>query len=601
MAGPSRMYLVRGVAAAKAGDITEARLYLEKLLALGPTPDEEEKAKLWLARIETDPAKKRDWFETLAVEFPFNPEIQRELALLKGELKPDELINPDSLESVAATAPRCPRCGSELGVEEGATERRCPLCGWYAALVPEAIPAADAETLLRQGMAAARGGDKERARQAFTRILQAKPDTVPQETVIQAWLWLSGLTTSVEERRRCLEAVLRLNPDHAIAKQGLALLDAQTPPQPTATPDEAPADPVAMLKARRITCPKCGGSMTARGNNLECDYCGYKRPILYALHESSVAGEQNFTVALATAKGHRLPIGMGVLKCQACGAQYLLLATQMSVKCAYCGSPHVVEAGQMSLISPHGVVPMKVTAGQAELALRAWLEEKKLQDAVYIVSLQGAFVPVWTFDVGGEVAWQATVVVNERGRNNSMVRYDVSGAYPLMEDDVRVPASHTLPMKLSGVVDTFDTNQAKPFMPEFVASWPVEIYSVTVSDASIVARSKALSNKQSAIDFQIRMQTQGGSVHNLRVNTARVAIQSYKLVLIPLWVARYKPVTGVEEDAKPGYIVIQGQTGTVYEPPRHSLMGDQLGTALDELLDDVSDFLGGLFGRRKKS
>jgi hypothetical protein len=43
----------------------------------------------------------------------------------------------------------------------------------------------------------------------------------------RAWLWLSGVVESPEERRLCLENVLALNPDNSLAHKGLARLSRQ--------------------------------------------------------------------------------------------------------------------------------------------------------------------------------------------------------------------------------------------------------------------------------------------------------------------------------------------------------------------------------------
>ena len=48
--------------------------------------------------------------------------------------------------------------------------------------------------------------------------------TRPRPLVIRAWFWLAAQTDELEEKRRCLEAVLELNPESQSAHGGLALL-----------------------------------------------------------------------------------------------------------------------------------------------------------------------------------------------------------------------------------------------------------------------------------------------------------------------------------------------------------------------------------------
>jgi hypothetical protein len=43
----------------------------------------------------------------------------------------------------------------------------------------------------------------------------------------KAWLWLSGVSTGIEERIVCLESVLAINPHHEVARQGLDHLKTQ--------------------------------------------------------------------------------------------------------------------------------------------------------------------------------------------------------------------------------------------------------------------------------------------------------------------------------------------------------------------------------------
>lgn len=53
-------------------------------------------------------------------------------------------------------------------------------------------------------------------------MLQQVIDTEPDNEM--AWLWLSGLMTTNEQKRACLEKVLQVNPEHVYARAGLTRL-----------------------------------------------------------------------------------------------------------------------------------------------------------------------------------------------------------------------------------------------------------------------------------------------------------------------------------------------------------------------------------------
>ncbi len=74
------------------------------------------------------------------------------------------------------------------------------------------------ETLLQEAIEAIREEKFERARDILTRLLRADQNNPTY------WLWMSAAVQTPKEKRYCLETVLRLDPDHKLAKQGLALM-----------------------------------------------------------------------------------------------------------------------------------------------------------------------------------------------------------------------------------------------------------------------------------------------------------------------------------------------------------------------------------------
>lgn len=142
---------------------------------------------------------------------------------------------------------------------------------------------------LRDGIAAARAGRRDVARELLMQVIDAN------EKSEQAWLWLSGVVDADEDRLICLENVLTLNPDNVQAKAGVRHLqqrgagidrqakdtptqagrETQTPPrkQRTVAPDPEPESFMTpdgcaycglTVDERSTRCPHCGKRLTSK-------------------------------------------------------------------------------------------------------------------------------------------------------------------------------------------------------------------------------------------------------------------------------------------------------------------------------------------------
>lgn len=104
---------------------------------------------------------------------------------------------------------------------------------------------------LEQTIAMIKAGDTEKGRQGLRQILKSEPDNE------KAWLWLSSLTDTAQERYACLERVLAINPENKWARRGLRALNTKLPADPQPLPVEpAPAtEPAEAIEADKTDKP----------------------------------------------------------------------------------------------------------------------------------------------------------------------------------------------------------------------------------------------------------------------------------------------------------------------------------------------------------
>lgn len=113
-----------------------------------------------------------------------------------------------------------------------------------------------AESLLRQGQAAAQAGQQELAR----RYLQAAVDIEPNNAT--AWLWLAGVQEPAEAHES-LKKVLELDPTNSRARAGLAWVERQLPPSSQLASQSSPPSATDALHSLGKPPSRTTGSLAA--------------------------------------------------------------------------------------------------------------------------------------------------------------------------------------------------------------------------------------------------------------------------------------------------------------------------------------------------
>lgn len=81
------------------------------------------------------------------------------------------------------------------------------------------------ETTYQEALSAIRKGEKDRARDLFTRLIKIDP------AQSQYWLWMSAVVDTQKERVFCLKETLKRDPQNSTARRGL-ILHGELPPDP---------------------------------------------------------------------------------------------------------------------------------------------------------------------------------------------------------------------------------------------------------------------------------------------------------------------------------------------------------------------------------
>ncbi len=433
--------------------------------------------------------------------------------------------------------------------------------------------------LLRTGIIEAKTGDRNVARRYLDRAIYM---TGSHDVLAEAWFWMSVVTDDPAEKRKALENCLAHDLRHSRARRSLAILDGKLKADDVINPDHLPSAPDGLraADAQRFMCPKCGGRMSFApdGQALICDYCTRGQTLGI---ESRSEDEKDFIIAMATMKGHGKPLQEQVFHCNGCGAEFILPPKQISANCVYCDSPHVVSLEKAKdLLAPDGIIPHVFDQKRATRLLIDWVEINQLKPEKKVELPRGLYLPLWTFDVGGAIEYTAEKVEYEEDsflKRDQQKVVQITDQYPVMVDDITLPASRKLSAVFLKLIPAFDMKSVKPYDPRFLASWPAEIYDVPMADASLDARSQTYAAYKQKLPYLIN------GMNLVRTSSANLVIESFKLVLLPVWMTEL-PFGGREH-----LVLINGQSGVVSsdlpEKKEESEAGG-LFSFLADLLDD---------------
>jgi ribosomal protein S27E len=331
----------------------------------------------------------------------------------------------------------------------------------------------------------------------------------------------------------------------------------------------------ANTQAKAFRCPSCAADMTydAGARALACDYCG-TRVEIGGGDASHAIVEHDLEKGLATA-ARGFGVALRRARCQDCGAVVTFGDSATATRCDFCDSPKVMpQEDSRQVLRPESLVPFAINSDGARAAFGGWLGKlwfrpSDLKHRASVVESTGMYVPYWTFDCHADSSWTAesgtyyyvdesySVTVNgkreTRTRRVRKVRWRPAwGRRDDDYDDLLVCASRGLPADLAARLETFDTAKLVPYDPAFLAGWKAEEYAVELNDGWSVASARVERSQVQRCGDDVP-----GDTHRfLRVDT-QLSDETFKHVLLPVWIAAYRYRDKVYR------FLVNGQTGEV--------------------------------------
>lgn len=381
------------------------------------------------------------------------------------------------------------------------------------------MPGLDYE-LLSIGRASAIAGEKETARRYLERFLRRSP---PEDERLEALYWLSEVSDDPQEKRALLEEILACNLGDVRARRKLALLDGKLQLEEIVDADHLPIPKETPQNGvRTFTCPQCGGKLTYTpdGQSLICEYCESQT----RLQKERPQEEDDFLLALATAKAQRHPIHQQVIICQGCGASFTLPPKVITHICPFCQTPYALEQIEIhELDAPDSILPFKISREEAIKMTLQWLQENPPEEKPSLKSLYGVYLPAWVFTVGGQIDWNGWIYKNKK-------TVPVKGRRIINFPDFIVPAVKNFPPSLESVFQSFPLSELVAFETGYLANFYAETFQISAADASLKAREQAVRKIKQEIPS-----SELSDIYDMAVKTSNIVVETYRLVLLPAW------------------------------------------------------------------
>ncbi|MCX7553550.1 hypothetical protein OS175_06635 [Marinicella sp. S1101] len=338
-----------------------------------------------------------------------------------------------------------------------------------------------------------------------------------------------------------------------------------------------------MISYTHFKCNQCGSDLDyAIGlHSLRCVSCGEVDPIeaspldMYLAHDykSAISQIDYFDPQNVNHE----------LKCENCGAQFMLPTNVHAEECPYCDLNVVVPVALSRKLEPDGVIPFEIHQHQAETAFSQWLgglwfaPSSLKRKAIQAQSILGSYMPMWAFDaqvystysgqrgdnytttirvptkVNGRTVMKRQTVVKIRWRNRS-------GKVHNSFDDVMTMGTQSLPVKFQNFLSEWDLYKTQEYNNKYLSGFRSELYQIGLPEAFNMAKEVMHRTIRTTVRRDI-----GGDHQRIHHIDSIYQQVGFKLLLAPMWISAFS------YKGKTYRYVINGQNGKAHGERPYSM------------------------------
>jgi hypothetical protein len=235
-----------------------------------------------------------------------------------------------------------------------------------------------------------------------------------------------------------------------------------------------------------------------------------------------------------------------------------------SFDCAFCASSQVLPQKETTALhKPESVLPFVVEQQEVLDKFRVWIKSlwfrpSELKKQARVDGMKGVYLPFWTYDALTFSFWLAESghYYYEKDANGKRVRKTewrtAAGSHDEFFDDVLIQGSPSVPSHLVRALEPFETKKLIPYKPEYLSGKAAEDYRRDMVACWPDARARI----DGAIKAACKKKIPGDTHRNLKVRTS-YNNRTYKLCLLPIWLASYRYMN------KSYTYAVNGQTGRI--------------------------------------